>query len=35
VASDGLTDRTKVDNNFNTARLGINYHLNSDYAPLK
>jgi opacity protein-like surface antigen len=35
VASDLTTDRTKVDNSFNTLRVGLNYHLQNDYVPLK
>jgi outer membrane immunogenic protein len=35
VASNPRIDRTKVENNFNTARIGINYHLNTEYVPLK
>ena len=35
LASNGDIDRTKVDNNFNTLRVGFNYHLQSDYVPRK
>jgi len=35
IASNLRTDSTKVDNNFNTLRVGVNYHLQSDYVPLK
>jgi opacity protein-like surface antigen len=35
VASNGEIDRTKVDNSFNTLRVGLNYHLQNDQAPLK
>lgn len=35
VASNGEIDRTKVDNSFNTLRVGLNYHLQNDYVPLK
>jgi outer membrane immunogenic protein len=35
IASDGLTDRTKVDERLNTVRAGINYHFIPAYEPLK
>lgn len=35
LASDGIVDRMPVDNNFNTVRAGINYHIPVGYAPLK
>ncbi len=35
VASDLAIDRTKVDNNFSTLRVGLNYRLQTDQAPLK
>lgn len=35
AASDQASDRTKVDNNFNTVRAGINYFFGPAYMPLK
>jgi outer membrane immunogenic protein len=35
VASNLRTDSTSVYNNFTTLRVGVNYHLQSDYVPLK
>jgi outer membrane immunogenic protein len=35
AASDLLTDRTKVEDNFHTVRAGINYFFRPGYEPLK
>jgi opacity protein-like surface antigen len=35
IASDGVIDHMHFDNNFNTVRAGINYHIPVGYTPLK
>ena len=36
VSSNGvLVDANKIENNFQTVRLGLTYHFHSDYEPLK